>query len=68
MYTVTMDIDGLTLGEYKAVATALGPEARSAAEAFFFTSRLKQTPDIELSKSGTPKTGSRCLWRNTSDP
>ena len=31
MYTVTMDIDGLTLDEYKAVATALGPEARSAA-------------------------------------
>ena len=31
MYTVTMDIDGLTLDEYKAVATALGPESRSAA-------------------------------------
>jgi hypothetical protein len=31
MYTVTMDIDGLTLDEYKAVAIALGPEARSAA-------------------------------------
>jgi hypothetical protein len=67
MYTVTMDIDGLTLDEYKAVATALGPEARSAAGILLHIATQTDS-GYRIVEIGTLKTASRRLWRNTSDP